>query len=113
MKHEEWSTCSECEETKEKVVLFYPLIKRLDYVLLCADCLQSAKQMITTDNKQAATITALRAMLKRLEWSKTEHANGDYISEQCPECQSDKPTHAPSCELDALLKESEAHNATP
>ena len=53
-------------------------------------------------------LDALRAMLKRLEWSASDGA-----AVFCPECQSDKPTHAPSCELDALLKESEAHNATP
>ena len=52
--------------------------------------------------ENAATITALRTMLKRLEWSASDSA-----AVFCPECQSDKPTHAPGCELDALLKESE------
>ena len=63
-----------------------------------------------TGDELIATITALRAMLKRLEWRKADNA---WIDNECPICEGEQPTHAPGCELDALLKESEAHNVTP
>ena len=60
------------------------------------------ERLTSLTNKQAATITALRAMLKRLEWS---GYNNDYGRSFCPSCEGDNPTHATGCKLDALLKE--------
>ena len=54
--------------------------------------------------KQAATITALRAMLKRLEW---DGYDNDFGYSFCLICDGKEPTHAPGCELDAILKGSE------
>ena len=65
---------------------------------------------IDTHTDTATTITALRAMLKRLEW---DAYDDDVCRCYCSICNGKEPTHAPGCELDALLKESEAHNVTP